>query len=102
MNLNLHPSLAILLSCCVLALGLFATGPGARSVTGVPAIQEPAIAARVQAVAGHLDPRLSVASAEDTLAAATPAVRKSRHASGKSRRIRQSMAMPFFSFAPRG
>ena len=82
---------------------------------------EPAFAARVEAIALPIDPRAdsdelvvtttltTEAAAMATLArtlehtAAPPAaVQKPRHHSGKSSRIRQSMAMPFFSFAPRG
>ena len=33
---------------------------------------------------------------------AAPATEKKGYTSGKSRRIRHSMAMPFFSFLPRG
>ena len=44
-----------------------------------------------------------VASLASTLQdTAAPATGKESYTSGKSRRIRHSMAMPFFSFLPRG
>ena len=91
----------------------------AQADTTQPA-HEPAFAARVKAIALSIDPPAdsdelvlttltTEAAAMATLArtlehtAAPPAVvHKPRHHSGKSSRIRQSMAMPFFSFAPRG
>ena len=110
MNRKLHNTFTGLISSGVLAIGLFAASPamltgadfppalsGSASAAPVgvdvaPLVRDQAIASRLEAVALQLDTN-----------AATPAtVQQSRHASGKSRRIRQSMAMPFFSFAPRG
>jgi hypothetical protein len=108
MNRKLHHSFTGLISSGVLALGLFAaspaTLPGADTASApslplvaalgkvAPLANDAALAAQVGTLALQLDPT-----------AATPAEdQKAHHASGKSRRIRQSMAMPFFSFAPRG
>ena len=110
MNRKLHHTFKGLITSGALALGLFAASPAmlpGADLTPAPSgyssansdrteaaasAQEQVIAARVAAIALQID----------TNAATLAAVQKSRHASGKSRRIRQSMAMPFFSFAPRG
>ena len=97
------------------------TAPAPAQADAAQVAHEPTFAARVEAVALPIDPRAdsdelvvtttltTEAAAMATLArtlehtAAPPAVvQKPRHHSGKSSRIRQSMAMPFFSFAPRG
>ena len=91
---------------------------GTGKANAVNATLEPALAARLEAVTlqlprrpGHVEaldagsePALvtSIASTLEDTAAAPAALQKTRYKSGKSRRIRQSMAMPFFSFAPRG
>ncbi len=108
MNRNLPSAFSVLISCCALVLGLVATVPAslplaaaASASSSQATLAEPAIAAHVAAVAQQFDARTATATLQDT-AATSAAAKPSRHSSGKSRRIRQSMAMPFFSFAPRG
>ena len=102
MNSKLHLTFTALMASSALAFGVFAASPAMLAATdngpassghgfAAPGKAERAIASRVEAVALQIDPRADGA-----------AVEKSRYASGKSRRIRRSMAMPFFSFAPRG
>jgi len=114
MNRNMHSTFTVLMASSALLLGLIAASPyfpgGADAGADRAAIQpslvtvraidapalsfDPAITAGVEGVAARMTP-----GAE--LAATTAAGGKVRN-TGKSRRIRQSMAMPFFSFAPRG
>ena len=108
MNSKVHNTFTLLMITGALVLGLFGASstmlpvagrvfaPG-DALTAVPMINETAHAtptADAAAVAGL------ATTFQDTAAPAT--VKKSGHKSGKSRRIRQSMAMPFFSFLPRG
>lgn len=123
MNRKLRNTFAAVMACSVLVLGvLFAASP-ALFAEDVPAPASPASAASarfddapipreadaaapVAAMARQIDPRVdSAATLADTLhdiAAPPVAVAPPRHKSGKSSRVRQSMVMPFFSFAPRG
>lgn len=99
-----------------LTLGLFAATPAMLPVVDIAAAQSSeGFAATAEADAARVaDEVLTTtliaeapvmvglaATLQDTTTAPA-AVQTSRHKSGKSRRIRQSMAMPFFSFAPRG
>ncbi|MGH8076655.1 MAG: hypothetical protein ACREPE_04935 [Lysobacter sp.] len=110
MNRKLHHTLKGLMTSAALVLGLAAASPATlpgADLTAAPSGYtaadsngfDAAALSREAAIAAHVE---AVAVQIDTNAAPSAAVQKSRHASGKSRRIRQSMAMPFFSFAPRG
>lgn len=90
MNRKLHNTAsALMVTGTLFALGL------AAYLSDAPAAHAaPASPIAVAAAAGHIESR-TPASVE----AATPSP---RHGNGRTRRIRQSMAMPFFSFASRG
>jgi len=123
MNSNLHSTLILIAASGALLLGWIATAPAAslsvsaraaasagQSPAGSENVEirsqhstplEPAISDRVDAVAqqivGHAGRSAGLAG-EPTMP--VRATQKSR--SDSSRRMRRSMAMPFFSFAPRG
>ena len=83
MNRKLHNSLmGIVASCCMLVLGLIAAVPAT-----------PALDAGVGALAG-------IEATQDTIEQATRA--DAATPPPRARRGRSSLAMPFFSFAPRG
>ncbi len=120
MNSKVHNPYTVVMIAGALALALVAASPatlpaidslavqsGAGSMTPAGTDTTPAEAARIgdEAAFATLDAEAAVVAGlaapfQDT--AAAPAVRKSSRTSGQSRRIRQSMAMPFFSFLPRG
>ena len=100
MNSQVRNTLTVLMLSSALVLGLLVVAPAAYPVAAQAgnAVDSDGIASlsvEVPVVAG-----LSAAYQDSatTSTAAHPARRKS----GKTNRIRQSMAMPFFSFAPRG
>ena len=83
MNRKLHNSLmGIVASCCMLVLGLIAAVPAT-----------PALDAGVGALAG-------IEATQDTIEQATRA--DAAKPAPRASRGRSSLAMPFFSFAPRG
>ena len=90
MNIKVHNTAATLMIASALLLGLVAVVPNTTPASSTAAGSGAALAAPVQ---------FEVARTELSRPVSTS---KSSHKSGKSRRIRQSMAMPFFSFAPRG
>ena len=103
MNSKVHNTFTLLMITGALVLGLLAASPTMRpvadSVSG-PGVAVPMSAETTRATPTEAAVAGLAATLQDTAAPAT--VKKSGHNSGKSRRIRQSMAMPFFSFAPRG
>lgn len=98
MNSQVRNTLTALTISAALALGLVVAAPDALpvantapaqvSVAGGLSVEPPAVAALV-------DPFQTTATPPAT-------VEQVRRKSGKPSRIRHSMAMPFFSFAPRG
>ena len=116
MNSKVRNSFTVLMISTALVLGLVVATPAALPVADVATAQSSeAFTATVEADAARIAEDAMVATLiagvpvmtglaatlQDTTTAPA-AVQQSRHKSGKSRRIRQSMAMPFFSFAPRG
>lgn len=98
MNSQVRNTLTALTLSAALALGLVITAPDAPAVTNTAPAQV--------SVAGGLSVQApAVAALADPFhATATPPakVEHVRRKPGKPSRIRHSMAMPFFSFAPRG
>lgn len=87
MNSQVRNTLTVLTLSSALVLGLLVVAPAAYPVAEVGT--KAPVAARL------------AASFQDTDTTSSPA-NPIRRKSGKTNRIRQSMAMPFFSFAPRG
>lgn len=105
MSSTVRNTFTTLMICSALVIGLVVAAPAALPRADVASATVEADVARVAMIAALTAEAPVVAGLASTFphTAATPAaVQKSRHASGQSRRIRQSMAMPFFSFAPRG
>ncbi|MHB8911579.1 MAG: hypothetical protein ACYC42_02765 [Lysobacter sp.] len=113
MNTTVRNTLTVLMISGALVLGVMVAAPTAVPMAAVATA--PSSAAIVEAEAARVaqDAMIVTLTAEAPVVAAlatpfqdaatTPATaEQSRRKSGKSRRIRQSMAMPFFSFAPRG
>lgn len=109
MNRKLHNTLsALTFSAASLVLGLMAATPTLQPTpAGVLAVAE--AAAPFSDVAGHPSRLFAASTTVATLAGPVPtsaalasAPDLLRRKSGKTSRIRQSMAVPFFSFAPRG
>ena len=95
MNSQVRNTFTVLTLCSALVLGLLVVAPAAYPVADVAAAQS---GTAVLANASRVGADAAIAS----LNAEAPAANPTRRKSGKTNRIRQSMAMPFFSFAPRG
>lgn len=116
MNTTVRTTFTVLMISSALVIGLVVAAPAARPAADVaPMSSGVAFTANVQPDAARIaeDAMIATLTAEAPVVAglaatlqntATPpaAAKPARRTSGKSRRIRQSMAMPFFSFAPRG
>lgn len=115
MNSTVRNTLTVLMISGALVLGVMVAAPTAVPMAAVATAPSSAALVEVEAEAARVaqDAMIATLTAEAPVVAAlatpfqdaatTPATaEQSRRKSGKSRRIRQSMAMPFFSFAPRG
>ena len=109
MNRKLHSTLIFLTATGVLLLGWLAIAPVASVAppaaylgsASSSSVHQPASATQVNATAQPLAAASDLVDNLDQIPASESTVHKTG-SSGNSRRLRQSMAMPFFSFAPRG
>lgn len=112
MNSQVRNTLTVLTLSSALVLGLLVVAPAAYPVAevaatqsgivaeaGAPRIGEPAAIATLTAEAPVV---AGLAASFQHTATTSTTAKPIRRKSGKTNRIRQSMAMPFFSFAPRG
>ena len=107
MNRKLHNTIsALMVSGAVLVLGLMAANPAGLPSPQAHAPQQPVSEALAQATAfdAELATATELTNPIQQVPATEPAVARVPHhrKSGKTSRIRQSMAMPYFSFVSRG